>query len=206
MSSATVIEINNCNNIDSGRVQIVPKALNIKYGINGTGKSTLAKAVVYAAMDKATNGQQLEKLRPFKAARNTAIAPNVTGIDSFRTVRIFNEAYMDDFVFKADELVEGSFDIFVRDQSYESGITEIETLVSHTKEILAKDEEVQLLLNDLRKLSESFGKQVNSGIHGASRLAKAFKSGNKVANVPQELEIYTRYLQSESNYKEWSNN
>lgn len=35
------IQINNCNNIASNR-------LNIKYAINGTGKSTVAKAIEYA--------------------------------------------------------------------------------------------------------------------------------------------------------------
>lgn len=201
MQSATIIEINNCNNIDFGRVQIVPKALNIKYGTNGTGKSTLSKAVVYAATDEAEGSQRLEQLRPFKAAHDNAIVPSVSGVGAFRTVRIFNEAYIDEFVFKADELVKGSFDIFVRDRAYEDGIREIESLVSQTKDLLSKDTEIQLLISDLRELSQSFGRQAKTGIHGGSKLAKAFKGGNKVVNVPQSLEVYTKYLQSESNYK-----
>ena len=36
--------IKDCNNIDNGDVAIVENTLNLKYGINGTGKSTIAKA------------------------------------------------------------------------------------------------------------------------------------------------------------------
>ena len=39
------IQIENCNVIDSGSIDIEPRKLNIKYAINGTGKSTIAKAI-----------------------------------------------------------------------------------------------------------------------------------------------------------------
>lgn len=39
------IEIKNCNNIDIGNMELVEGRLNIKYAINGTGKSTISKAL-----------------------------------------------------------------------------------------------------------------------------------------------------------------
>ncbi len=39
------IILENCNNITQGRAIIVEGALNIKYAINGTGKSTISKAI-----------------------------------------------------------------------------------------------------------------------------------------------------------------
>ena len=39
------IVIKNCNNIVNGTIKIVKGCLNVKYGINGTGKSTIAKAI-----------------------------------------------------------------------------------------------------------------------------------------------------------------
>lgn len=41
------ISIYNCNNIREGNIDIEPNKLNIKYGINGTGKTTIAKAIKY---------------------------------------------------------------------------------------------------------------------------------------------------------------
>ena len=39
------INIKNCNNIDEGTFDIIENRLNIKYAINGTGKSTISKAI-----------------------------------------------------------------------------------------------------------------------------------------------------------------
>ena len=55
------ISITNCNNIAHGTVAISENRLNIKYAINGTGKSTIAKAIEYAA-NHDENG--LKKLTP----------------------------------------------------------------------------------------------------------------------------------------------
>jgi len=38
------IKIMNCNNVDEGNIKLIEGRLNIKYAINGTGKSTIAKS------------------------------------------------------------------------------------------------------------------------------------------------------------------
>ncbi|TOE37304.1 hypothetical protein CGJ45_19930, partial [Vibrio parahaemolyticus] len=39
------ITIENCNSIDSATIALTDKKLNIKFAPNGTGKSTIAKAI-----------------------------------------------------------------------------------------------------------------------------------------------------------------
>ena len=39
------ITTKNCNNIEEANINIERNALNIKYGMNGTGRSTIAKAI-----------------------------------------------------------------------------------------------------------------------------------------------------------------
>ena len=39
------IRVKNCNCISDATIEIVEKSLNIKYGSNGTGKSTISKAI-----------------------------------------------------------------------------------------------------------------------------------------------------------------
>ena len=57
------IQIENCNVIDSGSIDIEPHKLNIKYAINGTGKSTIAKAI----QAKVTGNEDgLKQLLPFQ--------------------------------------------------------------------------------------------------------------------------------------------
>ena len=41
----TTINIQNCNNITSGEISICANKLNILFGLNGTGKSTIARAI-----------------------------------------------------------------------------------------------------------------------------------------------------------------
>ena len=195
------IEITNCNNIDAGTIQIIAKSLNIKYGINGTGKSTVSKAVVSSVLDRDSGTKKLLELKPFKAIGKDTIEPTVTGTELIKSVAVFDEDYVDEFVFRPDELIKGSFDIFIRDSSYDFGMREIEKLVAETKTLLSQDPEIEALINDFSELSKSFGKPTKIGIHGSSAICKAFKEGNKVANVPPELEIYRDYIQSDRNFK-----
>src|SRR5450830_202198 len=66
------ITINNCNNIDSGSVEIKEGTLNIKHAINGTGKSTVARSILAAVQDK-TSGKELAKLLPYKLAGQAGV-------------------------------------------------------------------------------------------------------------------------------------
>ena len=62
------IQIENCNNIDNGNIVLKENKLNIKYGINGTGKSTIAKAI------KNHNAEEkLKQLTPFKSNSDVAV-------------------------------------------------------------------------------------------------------------------------------------
>ena len=56
------IVIKNCNNIDEAHISLEPSCLNIKYGANGTGKSTIAQAISLRAAAE----PNLSVLLPFK--------------------------------------------------------------------------------------------------------------------------------------------
>jgi len=195
------ILINNCNNIDSGTITLEENILNIKYAINGTGKSTISKAIVASINDKINGSKELHKLKPFKHIDTDDNNPSVNGIDSIRLVKVFDEEYTKKYIFLPDELIQGSFDIFIRDDEYEKGMAEINELTKTLQEMFAQDKDIDELISDFNELSASFGNPVKSGIHGSSSMSKAFKGGNKVRNIPTELEDYKEYIQSEDNIK-----
>jgi len=195
------IEIANCNNIDTGTLHIAPNRLNIKYATNGTGKSTVARALATSTTDKLTGSNKLAELTSFKNADNKDMLPKISGTEHITKLRIFDESYINDFVFQPDELVKGSFDIFVRDKEYEAGMEEIKILTSDMKDLLVADPEIAVLISDLLELSTAFGKPVKNGFHASSNVAKALKSGNKVASIPEGLEKFTSLIQHEQNYK-----
>lgn len=194
--------LKNCNNIDFGTIEIHENSLNIKYAINGTGKSTIAKAIQYALNDHSKNTQELKNLTSFKNIGTNLNPPEIAGNENITSIKIFNENYMDEFVFKEDELLKGSFDILIRDDTYERGLEEIALLTSQLQNNLAADQDIADLIRDFSEISSSFGKPTRSGgIHGSSGLAKALKDGNKVINIPKGLEIYKDFIQHDENYK-----
>jgi len=78
---------------------------------------------------------------------------------------------------------------------------QIDELVESLRLKLVNDNEVDDLLNDFDALLSGFGKETREGFHKASPLQKGLGSGNKVANVPKDLELYTDYIQSKNNFK-----
>ena len=58
------IQLANCNNILNGSITIIENRLNVKYAINGTGKSTIAKAIVDTLSG---NSDSLKELTPYSA-------------------------------------------------------------------------------------------------------------------------------------------
>jgi ABC-type Mn2+/Zn2+ transport system ATPase subunit len=195
------IIIKNCNNIDDGTLLLKENKLNIKYAINGTGKSTISKAITNFIHDKKNNTHELEKLRAFKYMNSQENSPEIKGIENLSEIKTFDEDYLSKYVFLPDELVKGSFDIFIRDTEYDKGMNEINDLMNIIRTAFIEDKDIDELLNDFNELSTSFGKPVKTGIHGSSNISKAFKDGNKVSNVPQEISEYKDFIQAKDNLK-----
>ncbi len=189
------IIIKNCNSIDEASIEIEEGKLNIKYGINGTGKSSIAQAIEFH-----NNPDTLKKLLPFKYQENNPgdIIPTVEGADDFSSIMTFNEEYIEQFVFKQEELLENSFEIFIKDEKYIENLVAVEVLFSNVKTIVDENESLSKIINDLRELSNTFS-TTSGGLAKNSKMMKAFGSGNKIENIPDGLEGYTEYLKSDKN-------
>jgi len=196
------VQLRKCNNIETGSVEIREQTLNLKYAINGSGKTTIARAVLASINERlGIEKNALAALTPFKYRLDASGKPEVIGTETIQSVRVFDEKYINDFVFQADELLKGSFDIFIKGETYEQGMKEIDAHVATMQKALNEDKDIADLISDFNEISSSFGKETKSGIHGSSGLAKAFKDGNKVANIPAGLEPYKSYIQHPENYK-----
>ena len=135
------IEIRDCNNIDFAKITLNESKLNIKFAPNGTGKSTVARALMLGAK----GGQDLLKeLMPFKLRKDNPEnkQPEVTGAGALQDIMCFDEEYVSQFVFKPDELLSNSFDIFVRTDAYNQKEQEIEELVRSIKQLFTGGHEL----------------------------------------------------------------
>lgn len=193
-----IIDIRNCNSIDTGQVQIDEHKLNIKYAMNGAGKSTIARAIELHIRGDGS----ITTLTPFKylAAGDADHAPSVSGLDGISSIAVFNDAYINQFAFKQDEVLANSFDIFVKTPDYDAHIKAIEKIIADIKTTFRDSPEIDRVIADLASLSESFGK-AKSGYSEAGALAKGIGKGNKVANIPKGLESFSAYLRSPLNSK-----
>ncbi len=196
------IIIKNCNNIDETKTEIHADKLNIKYGMNGIGKSTIVKAIELATVNEDGDVSDLMPFKYIEKPEEEVKQPSIEGLDSINTVSVFNEDYVDQFVFKQDEVVNNSFEIFIKTKEYDQKMEEIEKLVFDIRETFKNDDRLDQVIKDLSELSNSFGKPVKTGISGAAPINKAFgKDGNKVKNIPERLKAYKPFLQCSNNVK-----
>lgn len=193
------IKIENCNSIDCADIVLRKGSLNIKYGPNGLGKSTIAKAIV----SQARNDGSLATLAPFKGrGKAGAGQPKVSGIEGIASALVFDEEYVNQFAFQQDEVVKNSFEIFIKTPEYSQTMTEIEALFAGIKKAFSDSAEIEQATKDLKELRDAFGKtNADGSIQKSSKLFKAYGSGNKVENIPETLKPFSSFIKSADSSK-----
>lgn len=187
------ISITNCNSFDRAEIVITKGTLNIKYGPNGVGKSTLAKAIVSQIRGDGT----LQNLVPFKnQGKAEAEPPKVEGIDDLKSALVFDEDYVQQFVFQKDEVLKNSFDIFIKTPEYIAAMDAIDVLLSGVKQALTNNAEIEQTITDLKDLRDAFGKSKPGSIPKNSKIHKAFGTGNKTENIPAVLKPFESFIKS----------
>ena len=187
------ITIKNCNSIDHAEICIIRGGLNIKYGPNGLGKSTIAKAIVSQIIGDGA----LNVLIPFKNRGKAGVqSPVVDGVGGFKSASVFDEDYVNQFAFQQDEVVKNSFDIFIKTPEYVATMTEIESLFAGIKKAFADNTDIEQTIRDLKELREAFGNSKTGAIPKNSKMHKAFGSGNKIDNVPETLKPFEAFIKS----------
>ena len=131
------IKIQNCNNITSGEIEICADKLNILFGRNGTGKSTIARAIYLASQSK-----PLTELAPYGSVSEEA-TPSIEGVET-GGVAIFDDNYVSQYVYQPDSLIKDAFEVLIRSKEYDEAkkniddaLTKIKTtIIEHTFEVI----------------------------------------------------------------------
>lgn len=190
------ITISNCNSIDEAHIQITKGVLNIKYGPNGLGKSTVAKAISAHVNADGT----LADLLPFKLRKvKTDKVPVVAGTGDLISALIFDEAYVNQFAFQQDEVVKNSFEIFIKTPEYDAAMDQIAVSFEGIRKAFGNSEEIEQTTKDLKDLRDAFGKANKDGsISKTSKVIKAFRDGNKIDNVPDQLLPFETFIKGDN--------
>lgn len=193
------ITITNCNCLNEAKIKIDTGKVNIKYAMNGTGKSTISRSIQLHV----EGHNAIKALMPFKhrdKGDDPQFFPTVIGADQIKSIKIFNEDYINQFVFKPDEVISNSFNIFIRNTEYDLQMLEIENTFAEIKDTFKDNKKLDQVITDLTILSNSFGKSA-SGYSKAGSLHKGLGNGNKLENIPANLQPYKHFLQSSNNVK-----
>lgn len=178
------IEITNCNNIKKARIKIEANKLNIKYGINGTGKTTLAKAIKFS-----NENEKLQLLQSY-FSKDPA---SVTVTPTFQNILVFNEDFVNQVVFIQDEVIEKSFEVFLKTPDYDMKKQQLDMHLQALREVLYEDPEIVALKDALIMINQKF-KRTSTGKLSNTGAMKSLMSKQNLYNIPVELESYRPFI------------
>lgn len=187
------IVIRNCNSIETAAITLRPKALNIKYGPNGLGKSTIARALTLHA-DKT---ESLDQLVPFRhRATNDGKRPSVEGADGLTSVLTFNDSYVSQFAFQHDEVLKDSFEIFINTPDYREGLEQIESIFESLKRTFVDQKEFSDAITAFSELRDAFNVTKAGTVAKNSKGYRALGVAAKLTNIPEPLHGYRGFIES----------
>jgi energy-coupling factor transporter ATP-binding protein EcfA2 len=188
------IEIKDCNSIAEAHISLRRSSLNIKYGPNGVGKSTIARALVLNSQGSGA----LQELLPFKyRQRADQPSPSVTGDDDINRVLIFDDMYVSQFVFQPDEVVKDSFEIFINTPEYQEGIERIESIFGQLKRVFLENSALDDVIDSFTELHNAFTVTKSGAIAKTSRGFKALGVSGKLISIPKSLRGYEKFLRGD---------
>jgi len=187
------ISIHNCNNIREGTICIEPNKLNIKYGINGTGKTTIAKAIKYSLEE-----DKLPLLQSYFSQEPSTIDIS----PCFSKILVFNEEFISQVVFVEDEVIENSFEVFLKTPDYEAKKRQLDEHLKILREIVIEEQEIIDLKNKLIAINGKFGRTATGKLSNTGALKSLLLKQN-IYNIPTELESYRPFIENTENNIAW---
>lgn len=179
-----IVKISNCNNIKTGTIEIEKGKINIKYGINGTGKTTIAKSICFH-----DSNNELQNLKSFFSDE----APSVEITPELKTVLVFNEDFVNQFVFLEEDIIQNSFEVFLKTPKYDEQKEKLDKRLETLHQIFMDDQEITTLKGLLQSISSKFTLTESGGIK-KSGVYKSLLSKQNLYNIPVELDNYKTFI------------
>lgn len=201
MSEVSIL-LENCNCIKNGCIKIETNALNIKYGLNGVGKSTLSRAI-YLKSNK--NEEEIRNLLPYGEEDANKIV--VDGV-CFNKVMIFDEKYVNSYLFEKEGILENSFNVFLKSEKCEKLSEDITKMLNDLKDIFNKDSRIQKLDELLSNFNETL-KYSNGNISKKGGIGEFLKGNgagfDKYVSLSAYKPFYTMNTSKLSKWAKWRN-
>lgn len=178
-----VVDIKYCNNIGNGQITIEKDMLNIKYGMNGTGKSTIS-----TALELLGKKQSLEPLRPFWLSEKEH--PSITTSEELGNVLVFNEEFVDTLVFQESAVIKDAFDVFIKTPDYDVRRASLDTRLKTLKIDIGQDANIMQLRSDIQELTGKLELTTAGNALKINQNLKSILKKDNLFNIPTSLKKY----------------
>ena len=183
------VRLTNCLGVKQARdIQIEEAKLNVKLGLNGSGKSTIAKAL-------STNADNPEDLASFEYLQKKTddLQPKVES--PFQKATVFNQDYVDQHLFKQSSLVEGGFELVLQTPEQKALEAEMKTLLVALVS-KAHQPDVTEIAEKLDAVSSCVKAPTKDGsISKASACYKSLGSGNALESAQALTPDFSPYFE-----------
>lgn len=189
------ITIKNCNNIIDGTININENQLNIYFGSNGSGKSTISRA-----MKLKSENIPLEELSPYENNVETA-KPSIIGLNN-QSIEIFNDNYVKTYLFQKNSIIKNSFDVFIRTEQYDALKEAIDKDLENIKKSISNNKKINNLNTQIEELLKTIKTTSTNKIAKRGGTKGILKGKGAYFNPPQMLNSFKPFY-SENTVSEW---
>lgn len=190
------LEIENICNIEKASLEIQEGKLNVKYGYNGIGKTSISRAI----QSKINLDFDKNLLVPFDKKE---VEPTVKLINEFeiKNLMVFDQNYLHTCIFlENNDALHGTYNLIVKSQDFDKKFNDINRKLFAITDLCSKGEILKFKNEIEKSLKEiAFTKDKSPDIR--SRAFKGLKKGDEIFKaIPPELKNYEKYINSEFNY------
>jgi len=183
--------VRNCNNVASATMRIRRNYLNIRYAMNGIGKSTIASAIELQSKQG--------DLSPLTCFGSTDVP--TCALSEPINVLLFNEDFVKGFVFQQSEVIQNSFDVFIKTPEYEARQASIDNRLAHIRLDLAQNPDLQQIVSAGRNVLSRFTATQSGGLKNIG-LLKSLTTSKSIFTLPEKLTKFQPLMRKDYNV-EW---
>lgn len=201
------VELKNCRNINAvagDSVRITRNALNVFFGKNGVGKSSLIRALRYL-LDP--NDENLEHLKSYeyRSTSDPDLAPKVASDSNIKDLLVFDEDWIEGFCFEGSNVHQNAYKLYVQTENVRKLEKERSKQFGYLNKALSSSE-----MDDTKKrlteISKKIGKvNKGGGFASSAPISKAYKDGVPIEPLPKELRPIVRDMTvvEKANWLSW---
>ena len=195
------IQIKNCNNIREANISFVENMLNIKFGYNGTGKSTISEAIRLKV-----EGKSLDDLTPFSDENtDNNNMPFVADIP-FHKVKVFNDEYIRQYLFKTDGVFDDSYSVLLRSKECDELTKQINELLSELQNSVFQGDTIRDLSAMLARYTNAV-KYSDNGVSKRGGVGEVLKGSGAGFDKHHDLDkykpFYSNTAEKVSSWAKW---